>query len=368
MKLKLFKRVPDNGLAMFCGSFQTDEGKIKKLCWAVEPPKPMSRCLYHCGDTFAIDILREQLVAEQQSFGFIILDGRGCSIFRISGNCKEKLFHLEVCLPKKHRKGGQSSGRFGRIRDEKRHCYLAKVAEGCVKSLVSGGEKLNVQSVVLAGNGDLKSELVEELDTRISSRIAKIVDVQYGGENGFNEAIQLCGDLLRELSFYKERSVLTKFFTSLACDDELCCYGLHHTLEALQSSAVHTIIVSQNLQAHCFILLNTLTSQRRIASQIPTADALKTQIPHINGKEEEEEERPAAAHPIEIVEERVDLIDWLTENYKQFGSKIQLISNLTQEGRQFEVGFGGISALLRYKMRFEVEDEDADADDEEVEE
>jgi peptide chain release factor subunit 1 len=36
---------------------------------------------------------------------------------------------MSVQLPKKHGRGGQSSVRFARIREEKRHAYVKKVAE-----------------------------------------------------------------------------------------------------------------------------------------------------------------------------------------------------------------------------------------------
>jgi peptide chain release factor subunit 1 len=55
------------------------------------------------------------------------------------------------------------------------------------------------------------------------------------------------------------------------------------------------------------------------------------------------------------------LCDWLCVNYGNFGAKIELISDKTQEGFQFVKGFGGIGGILRYKV--ELEDHyDADGD------
>jgi peptide chain release factor subunit 1 len=42
------------------------------------------------------------------------------------------------------------------------------------------------------------------------------------------------------------------------------------------------------------------------------------------------------------VKDKVLLIDWLVENYKNYGVKLQLVSDKTQEGSQFCKGFGGI--------------------------
>ena len=41
-KLKLFNRVPDNGLCVFVGTILNEEGKEKKLSFALEPFKPIN--------------------------------------------------------------------------------------------------------------------------------------------------------------------------------------------------------------------------------------------------------------------------------------------------------------------------------------
>jgi peptide chain release factor subunit 1 len=61
-------------------------------------------------------------------------------------------------LPKKHRKGGQSSVRFARLRDEKRHNYLRKVAELCTQNFITN-DMPNVVGLVLAGSANFKTEL-----------------------------------------------------------------------------------------------------------------------------------------------------------------------------------------------------------------
>jgi peptide chain release factor subunit 1 len=92
-----------------------------------------------------------------------------------------------VELPKKHRKGGQSSVRFARLRDEKRHNYLRKVAELTNQNFITN-DMPNVAGIVLAGSANFKNELAgtDMLDKRLLPIIVKIVDVSYGGENGFN--------------------------------------------------------------------------------------------------------------------------------------------------------------------------------------
>jgi len=47
------------------------------------------------------------------------------------------LYKMLVDLPKKHGRGGQSSVRFARIRVEKRHNYVRRVAELCTQFFIN---------------------------------------------------------------------------------------------------------------------------------------------------------------------------------------------------------------------------------------
>lgn len=55
-------------------------------------------------------------------------------------------------------RGGQSAQRFGRIREEKRHNFLRKVAETAVKVFIAN-DKINITGLFLAGSAQFKVEL-----------------------------------------------------------------------------------------------------------------------------------------------------------------------------------------------------------------
>ena len=98
------------------------------------------------------------------------------------------LHKFTVDLPKKHGRGGQSALRFARLRMEKRHNYVRKVAETAVQLFLTN-DKANVSGLILAGSADFKTELSQSdmFDQRLQAKIIKLVDVSYGGENGFNQ-------------------------------------------------------------------------------------------------------------------------------------------------------------------------------------
>lgn len=43
---------------------------------------------------------------------------------------------------------------------------------------------------------------------RLQGKIIKIVDVSYGGENGFNQAIELSSDSLANVKFIQEKKLI----------------------------------------------------------------------------------------------------------------------------------------------------------------
>lgn len=120
------------------------------------------------------------------------MDGHGTLFGTLTGNTREILHKFTVDLPKKHGRGGQSALRFSRLRDEKRHNYVRKVAELAVQLFITA-DKINVTGLVLGGSADFKNDLngSDLFDPRLQKQVLKIVDVSYGGENGFNQVDML---------------------------------------------------------------------------------------------------------------------------------------------------------------------------------
>jgi peptide chain release factor subunit 1 len=106
----------------------TDEGKEKRVNIDFEPFKPINTSLYLCDNKFHTEALNE-LLEDDDKFGFLVMDGNGSLYGTLAGNTREILHKFSVDLPKKHGRGGQSALRFARLRLEKRHNYLRKVAE-----------------------------------------------------------------------------------------------------------------------------------------------------------------------------------------------------------------------------------------------
>lgn len=125
--------------------------------------------------------------------------------------------------------------RFARLREEKRHNYLRKVAELATQHFITN-DRPNVQGLVLAGSANFKTELSQSdlFDQRLVPIILKIVDVSYGGENGFNQAISLAEDALSNVKFVHEKKLISKFFQEIALDTGMIVFGVEDTMKALE--------------------------------------------------------------------------------------------------------------------------------------
>jgi hypothetical protein len=49
---------------------------------------------------------------------------------------------------------------------------------------------------------------------RLQAKIIKLVDVSYGGENGFNQAIELAAESLQNVKFIQEKKLIGSIYRS----------------------------------------------------------------------------------------------------------------------------------------------------------
>jgi peptide chain release factor subunit 1 len=312
MKLKLYHRLPDNGLIIYVGTIGTEKGE-RKIAVDFEPFKPINRSIYHCGSKFRTEIL-DELLENDDVYGFIVVDGNGSYFGSLSGNSVVELASFIVNLPKKHNKGGQSAIRFARLREEKRHNYVRKVAEASIATFIVDN-KVNVSGIILAGSAEFKEVLAKSdlFDSRLKEKIIKIVDIPYGGKKGFYHAIEESKDVLSNVRLVKEAKILSTYFGEIAKDTGKVCYGVDNTMHAFELGAVDTLIVWGNLSIHRI-------NKNDIIEYEPEGDDDSL------------------------------LLEWLVSNYKGRGAELEIISDCTEQGVQFVKGFGGIGGILRYKI------------------
>ncbi len=253
---------------------------------------------------------------------------RGALFGSLRGSVRSVLGRFSTVLPNKHGRGGQSANRFARQAQEARHNYVRKVAETASSLFLGDAGEARVAGLVLAGSADLKTVLGQSglFDRRLRDKIVKYVDVAYGGNAGFNQAIELSKDCLGNVQILREKELLAAYFDALAGKDDgrtTVCYGERDTRFALEAGAAKTIV--------CWDELRMWIADEEDGGGRWTK------------KEEGEKEGSSAGGA-----SKKPLLDWLVENYSKLGAeRLELVSDRSAEGKQFVQGFGGIGAFLR---------------------
>jgi peptide chain release factor subunit 1 len=209
--------------------------------------------------------------------------------------------------------------------------------------LFISGDKVNVAGLVLAGSADFKTELSQSdmFDQRLQSKVLKLVDISYGGENGFNQAIELSTEVLSNVKFIQEKKLIGRYFDEISQDTGKYCFGVEDTLKALEMGAVEILIVYENLDIMRYVLHCQGTEEEKILYLTPEQEKDKS---HFTDKETGQEH--------ELIES-MPLLEWFANNYKKFGATLEIVTDKSQEGSQFVKGFGGIGGILRYRVDFQ---------------
>lgn len=334
-KLKLYNKTPANGLVIYSG-LASEEGCGEKMVKIdLVPYKPINTSLYKCDSVFHTEELRG-LLTDNDKFGFLIMDGSGSLFGYVQGNTRTVAHKFLVDLPKKHGRGGQSANRFARIRNERRHNYLRKVAETCSQVFITN-DRPNCKGLILAGSAEFKNDLSKSdlFDIRLQPLVLKLVDIAYGGENGFNQAIEMTGEVLKSVKFVHEKKILTRFYDEIAKDTGKYVFGIKDTIEAMDNGMIETLIIHDELVYNRMSLKNPLTEELSV-------EIVPKNLSH-NSKWKNKED-------VELdVLENIPLTEYLLDSYKKFVSSLEIISDKSSEGNQFVKSFGGIGGILRFR-------------------
>lgn len=345
-RIKLYNKCPKNGLIVYCGLAITDtsNGKDKQLSIHFEPFRPIKKFLYRCDNRFHTENLNTLLLDEgAEPYGFIVMDGNGTLFGKVQGATREVLHKFSVHLPNKHSRGGQSAQRFSRLRLEKRHNYVRRVAELATKFFIFD-DRPNVKGVVLAGSADFKVELLNSsvFDKRLQSIVLKTVDISHGGESGFEQAITMSVDAIGSVALLREKRLLEQYMEAIHRDSGRYCFSVKDTFNALEMGAVEDLMIWENLDVNRYELRNPATKEETVVF------VTKEEEPKSGGNYFRDSK---TGDKLDIVQND-RLVEWLCDNYKKFGCKLHFVSDRSGFGRQFVLGFGGFGGLLRWRVDF----------------
>ena len=336
-RLKLFKETPPNGLIVFAGYVAGDvPGREKMEIHLIEPPQKLNVWLYRCNSRFYTEIL-EEMIRVKETYGLIVVERGEAAIAILRGKSLEVVDELTAGIPGKHRSGGQSARRFERIIEQLVHEYYKRLGEHANKIFLP--IKDEIKGIIVGGPGFSKKEFVEGdyLHYELRQKIIGVFDVGYGGVSGLYELLDRARDLIKDVQYMKEREIVNKFLYHLSRDTGLVTYGEEEVRQALQLNAVETLLVSEavnKVRVHAVCKLCKYDFQTTLNTE---NDANQLKCPKCSGE-------------VEILENKL-LIEELAELAEQEGANVIVISTQSAEGKEFYKTFGGVGAILRYRIQ-----------------
>ncbi|MCW4021223.1 MAG: peptide chain release factor aRF-1 [Candidatus Bathyarchaeota archaeon] len=342
-RLKLFKKVPDNGLVLFCGAIPQNGLGSERIegPYVVVPPEPINIYLYRCDSKFHTRYLMD-LLKETETYGILLLDSREATFAALNGRHLEIVQEITSGIPGKHRAGGQSAKRFERIREAKVLEFFKRVGKHANEIFLSIPD---LKGVILGGPGPTKFDFEKgrHLDYRLGEKFVATIDTAYTGAQGVEEVVEKAPEIIRNVRYIEEKQIVQKFLYEVGHDTGLATYGEREVRRALKSGVVDTLYLSEALdkvrvKVECSSCGYTYHKTMKAAE--------------ISGFEQSMNGNPCpkcAVPTLQVVEEK-DVIEELAEMAEQAGSDVEIISTETEEGQMLWKSFGGIVATLRYKL------------------
>ena len=333
-RLKTYKEPPPNGLVVFTGHRQIVADQTEMVAYVIEPPEPVSSFLYRCDSKFYTEPLHEML-EEKDVYGLLVIDRSEATVGLLRGKRIEVLKNMQSLVPSKHRMGGQSARRFERLIEIAAHEWYEKVAGVMEDAFLNRPE---LQGIIIGGPGYTKEYFATQdyLHHELRKKLlTPFLDTGYTDEYGLRELVEKSKDLLRGLDLMREKDLVAKLMEEIRKESGgLAAYGEDQVRYALTLGAVDTLLLSEGIRK---LRVKLTCANGDWEGEKTVAD--EATIPAC----------PQDGGPLQVVETR-DIIEELSTLAGASGTKVELISNESEEGQLLLRAFGGIAAILRYRV------------------
>ncbi len=333
-RLKAYKMPPPNGIVIFTGHKQVGADQTQMVTFVLEPPEPVTSFLYRCDSKFYTEPLHEML-AEKDVYGLLVIDWSEATIGLLRGKRIEPIKNLQSQVPSKHRMGGQSARRFERGHDIAVHEWYKKIGDLMTEAFL---DRPDIKGIIIGGPGYSKEEfatgdyLHHELKKKV---LPTFLDTGYTDEYGLRELVEKSREILSGLDLMREKTLVQRLLEEIRkADGGLAAYGEEQVRNAVRLGAVDTLLISEGLRK---VRLTLRCANGDWEGEKTVDDA--GELPAC----------PKDGGPLTVVENR-ELIEDLTTLAGRMGTNVELISKDSEEGQLLLRAFGGIAAILRFRV------------------
>jgi peptide chain release factor subunit 1 len=337
--LKIYKEIPETGLAIFAGSFiANNSGSGALNVEELVPPEPINAYLYEVNDHFRLEPLRE-MVRGQRVVGLLAVDAKEASFGLFSGEHLELIENITSGIPGKSGKGGSSQRRYERGRDMEVTYFFHRIGEHATKAFL---ENHKVTVLIVGGPGTTKEAFVKGdfLHYELQNMLLDMVDTQSAGSEAVREVLDKSSDALRNMCAPEEKRIMQRLLIEMGKKDGLAIGGLDLVLDALKKGEAEVALVTDS------------TDMIEIAAMCKRCRLPKAKI--VRRKEKVQAVQEIISSPctkcnaVEYEVEVKDIVDVLEDTASQTNARVEVISTESEEKEKL-TAFGGFASLLRYR-------------------
>lgn len=332
--LKYIDEPPENGVIFFVGHVSASGDKTDMISKTLEPPRPIESFVYRCDSEFHVEPLKE-MVGEKENYGLLVIDRSEATIGILRGNRVETLQHIQSMVPSKHSKGGFSQQRFERRIENAAQAYFKRLADKANGLLLEE----DIDGFLVGGPGRTKDDFIEGdfLHHELEKKVIDTFNTGYTDEYGLKELMENAQETLSDLEVMKEKKLMDEVMAEIKNPNEgLATYGEEEVMKALRMGAVDTLLVSEGVNKQ--------------SVQVECTDCGYKDTITVEGDFDREEHTcPECDSKLEPIEKN-DIIDELYKKAEEVGTEVKLISEESEEGELLMNAFGGLAALLRFRI------------------
>jgi peptide chain release factor subunit 1 len=344
-RLKLFREAPENGLVIFCGAIpQNGAGSERMETYVIIPPEPIHIYLYRCDARFHTEHLQE-LLREKDTYGILLIDSSAATLATLQGRRLDIVREVTSGVPGKTRAGGQSARRYERLREMRLQEYFRRVGEHANDAFLTIE---NFKGLIIAGPGPTKYDFEkgDYLNYMLKEKVIDVIDTAYVNEQGVKEVVGKAPEIMRKIRYIEEKQLMQQFLYEIGHDTGMVTYGEEEVRRALEAGAVRRLLLSEGLDIARVKVKCTacgFEEQHTMKSQM-----LASFEQSLSGKP-----CPKCKAPALGIAETQDLIENFAQLAEHASTEVEIISGETEEGQMLKNSFGGIAAMLRFRLQTE---------------
>jgi peptide chain release factor subunit 1 len=204
----------------------------------------------------------------------------------------------------------------------------------------------NLKGIILGGPGPTKYDFQKGnyLNYQLQSKIIDVLDTAYVEEQGVKEIVDKAPEIMKKVRYIEEKQVMQKFLYEVGHDTGMITYGEAEVRRLLNSGAVRTLLISEELD----LVRVTLKCS---ACNYEEQHTVKSK--DLAGFEQGLTGKPCAQckAPSYTIIDKKDVVDDLGDLATLANTDVEVISAETEEGMMLKNAFGGIAAILRFKLQ-----------------